>query len=232
MMRTSNYIGVPQDDDWMDRIPSQYVHGERGFDERIMRDLAEVGVRAYTLDALANGPATIPEAIPVFIDWLSHLEERIPGPEPDHGHRSIIRSGLIRNLIDPAARGNQQVIDLLISQVQRQPPLPLRQIDWALGGLKLICGPKEFPKIVALIPRLPEGTPIIPIIQYLGKVKTPASHQLLMGYLEGPAREFAIKALVQAKAPNIRHLLEPLVHDPDSSVRKAARRAMERLPND
>ncbi|SKN26430.1 Uncharacterised protein [Mycobacteroides abscessus subsp. bolletii] len=232
MTHTSNYIGMPQGDDWMDNIPSQYVHGERGFDARIMHDLAEVGVRAYTLDALANGPATIPEAIPVFIDWLSHLEERIPGPEPDHGHRSIIRSGLIRNLIDPAARGNQQVIDLLISQVQHQPPLPLRQIDWALGGLKLACGPKDFSKIVALIPDLPAGTPIIPVIQYLGKVKTRDSHQLLIRYLNGPAREFAIKALVQAKAPGIRHLIEPLVHDPDTLVRKAARRAMERLPND
>ncbi|CPZ15209.1 Uncharacterised protein [Mycobacteroides abscessus] len=70
MTHTSNYIGLPQGDGWMDNIPSQYVHGEHGFDERIMRDLAEVGVRAYTLDDLANGPATIPEAIPVFVDWL------------------------------------------------------------------------------------------------------------------------------------------------------------------
>lgn len=232
MGSTVNYIGMPQGDDWMENVPSRYVHGQGGFDERIMRDLARVGVRAYTLDALSNGTSTIPEAIPVFVDWLSHLEERIPGPEPDHGHRSIIRSGLIRNLIDPAARRNQQVIDLLISQVQRQPPLPGRQIDWALGGLKLICGPKELPKIVALIPQLPPGAHVSPIIEYLGKVKTPESHQLLGGYLDGPAREFAVKALVQAKAPNARHLIEPLVHDRDSSVRKTARRALERLPND
>lgn len=232
MTSSPRYIGMPQGDDWMENIPAGFVHGQRGFDERIMRDLAQVGVRAYTLDSLANGPATLPEAIPVFVDWLTHLEERIPGPEPDHGHRSIIRSGLIRNLIDPAARGNQQVIDLLIGQVQHQPPLPVRQIDWALGGLKLICGPKEFPKIAALIPSLPAGAPIAAIVQYLGKVKTPESHQLLTGYLDGPARGFAIKALVQSKAPNVRHLVEPLVHDPDSLVRKAARRAMEQLPDD
>ncbi|OHU31726.1 hypothetical protein BKG76_00210 [Mycobacteroides franklinii] len=216
----------------MENIPTRYVHGQGGFDERIMRDLAQVDVRAYTLNALANGPSTIPQAIPVFIDWLSHLEERIPGPEPDHGHRSIIRSGLIRNLIDPAARGNQQVIELLIGQVQRRPPLPSRQIDWALTGLKLICGPKEFSKIVALIPQLPPGAHISAIVGYLGKVKTPASHQLLIGYLDGPARAFAVKALVQSKAPNVRHLITPLVEDPSALVRKAARRAMERLPDD
>ncbi|WP_191989078.1 HEAT repeat domain-containing protein [Mycobacteroides salmoniphilum] len=216
----------------MENIPAQYVHGQGGFDERIMRDLARVDVRAYTLDALANGPSTIPQAIPVFTDWLSHLEERIPGPEPDHGHRSIIRSGLIRNLIDPAARGNQQVIELLIGQVQHQPPLPPRQIDWALGGLKLICGPKEFSRIAALIPELPPGAHVSAIIEYLGKVKTPESHQLLIGYLDGPARAFAVKALVQAKAPNVRHLIARLEHDPVLSVRKAARRAMERLPKD
>lgn len=230
MTRISNYIGMPQGDDWMENIPPRYVHGKSGFDERIMRNLAQVGVRAYTLDALANGPATIPEGIPVFIDWLSHLEERIPGPEPDHSHRSIIRSGLIRNLIDPAARRNQQAIDLLIEQVRHQPPLPSRQVDWALEGLRLICDAKEFPRIVALIQDLPPGAHISPIIEYLGKVKTPESHQLLIGYLNGPAVEFAIKALVQSKAPNVRHLIEPFVHDADSFVRRAARRAMERLP--
>lgn len=232
MTRTSDYIGMPQGDNWMENIPPRYTHGKNGFDERIMRDLAQVGVRAYTLNALSNGPATIPDAIPVFVDWLSHLEERIPGPEPDHSHRSIIRSGLIRNLIDPAARGNQQAIDLLIGQVRHQPPLPSRQVDWALEGLRIICGPKEFPRIAALIPDLPPGAHVSPIIAYLGKVKTPESRELLIGYLNSPAVEFAIKALVQSKAPNVRHLIEPFVNDADSPVRKAARRAMERLPND
>ncbi len=232
MTHTSSYIGMPQGDDWMNNIPVRYVHGQGGFDERIMRDLAEVGVRAYTLDDLSNGPRTIPEAIPVFIDWLSHIEERIPGPEPDHGHRSIIRSGLIRNLIDPAARGNQEAIDLLTGQVRHQPALPLRQVDWALEGLRLICGPMEFNTIVALISDLPPGAHISPIIEYLGKVKTPESHQLLIGYLNGPARAFAVKALVQSKAPNVRHLIAPLIEDPSALVRKAAQRAMERLPND
>ncbi|WP_078278315.1 HEAT repeat domain-containing protein [Mycobacteroides franklinii] len=212
----------------MENIPSWYTDGERGFDQRIMRDLAAVGVPAYTLDDLANGPATIPAAIPVFIDWLANLETRVPGGETEH--RSIIRSGLIRNLIDPAARGNQQAIDLLLEQVRRRPPLPQRQVDWACRALQKICSPKDFSKIAALIPDLPPGALMAPILQYLGKVRTPEARDIVVRHLDGPARVFAIKALTQMKASGVRHLIESYIADPDKTVRNAAQRALERLP--
>ncbi|RBO91825.1 HEAT repeat domain-containing protein [Nocardia puris] len=213
---------------WMDDLPVRYVDGQRGFDRRIMEELAAVGVPCYTLGDLANGPRTIPQGIPIFVDWLADLEKRIPGPESEH--RAIIRSGLIRNLIDPAARGNQQAIDLLIAQMRRQPPLPTRTQDWACLALRTIATGKNFDQIAGLLAELPVGSPTIPLVEYLGKVKTARSRDIAVKYLGGPTREAAIKALVQMKAPDVRHLIEPFLDDPHPPVRKQALRAMEKLP--
>ncbi|MEV0342954.1 HEAT repeat domain-containing protein [Nocardia sp. NPDC050713] len=214
--------------EWMNDLPAAYVHGQQGFDRRIMEELASVGVPCYTLDDLSNGPRTIPQGIPIFIDWLANLETKIPGPETEH--RSAIRSGLIRNLIDPAARGNQQAIDLLIAQVQRRPPLPTRMQDWACLGLRTIATAKNFDQIAGLLAELPEGSSMIPLVEYLGKVKTPSARALAVQYLGGVARGSAIKALVQMKATGVRHLIEPLLNDPHPPVRKQAQRALEKLP--
>jgi len=229
-MTTISYPGMPYGEDWIQNIPVRYKHGKNGFDERIMRELAGVGVPCYTLDDLANGPRTIPPGIPIFIDWLANLESKIPGPETEH--RLTMRKGLIRNLIDPAARGNRQAIDLLIAQLRRQPPLPEYVQAWACVGLQTIAGPKNFPQIKQLLGELTYETPKSPLVQYLGKVKTPEARDLAITYLDQLPRAFAIKALVQMKATGVRHLVEPLLADEDAYVRKAAKRAMEQLPAD
>lgn len=215
--------------DWMNNVPARYVHGQNGFDRRIMEELAAVHVPCYTLDDLSNGPGTIPQGVPIFIDWLANLENRLPGTETEH--RSIIRSGLIRNLIDPAARGNQQAIDLLIAQVRYQPPLPPRQRDWACTGLGVIATKQNFAQIADLLANFPQGTPKSALVEYLGKVKTPEAQDLAISYLDSGSREAAIKALVRMKATGVRHLIEPLLNDSYASIRKQARRAMEKLPS-
>ncbi|MEV0033431.1 HEAT repeat domain-containing protein [Nocardia sp. NPDC050793] len=214
--------------EWMNNLPARYVHGRRGFDRRLMEELAAVGVPCYTLTDLANGPRTIPQGIPIFLDWLINLETKIPGPETEH--RSAIRSGLIRNLIDPAARGNQHAIDLLITQARHQPPLPQRQQDWACQGLALIAKPEHFPQITALLDELPSATARYPLIEYLGKVKTDQARQLAIRELDGPAHLAAINALAKMKAEGVRHLIEPFTTHPSSQTRKAATRALEKLP--
>jgi hypothetical protein len=230
---TIKYVRMPYGSEnggteWLHDIPARYVDGQRGFDRRIMEELAAVDVPCYTLDDLANGPRTIPQGIPIFIDWLKNLENRIPGPETEH--RSAIRSGLIRNLIDPAARGNKEAIDLLISQARRRPPLPSQQLDWACIGLRTIATKKYFAQIADLLAHLPEGTHQYPLIEYLGKVRTHESRDLVIRYLDGPMTIAAIKALTQMKATGVRHLIQPLIDDPNSNVRKLSKRALEKLP--
>jgi hypothetical protein len=58
-------------------------------------------------------------------------------------------------LIDPAARGNRQAIDLLINQLQRRPPLTGAAPDYAGYTLARIATKKDFARIAELIDQLP-----------------------------------------------------------------------------
>lgn len=228
------YLNMPRGSEnggteWMNDLPARYTDGKRGFDRRIMEQLAAVGVPCYTVQNLIlRGPSSIPAGIPIFIDWLANLETRIPGPETEH--RSIVRSGLISSLDDVAARGNQQAIDLLDQQLRHQPPLPQPTLDWASQALRKIATKKNFEQIAALLAEAPSGPHFIWLIEYLGKVKTPEARDLAISYLDGFATEFAIKALVQMKATGVRDLIEPFVDDPAPQVRRQALRALDRLP--
>jgi len=221
------YPGMPEGDDWMTNLPARYHDGERGFDRRLMGDLAAVGVPCYTVGELTRA-RTIPQGIPVFIDWLTHLEERIPGSETKH--RKAIRAGLIRNLNDPAARGNQKAIDLLIAQLQRRPPLAGAASDYAARALARIATKSDFARIAELIEEGPAEVTKGPLIEYMGRVKTPEARDIALRYLDTEWTFFSLKALIQMKASGVRHRIEPYVHDANATVRKYAKRAVERLP--
>ncbi|WP_110803676.1 HEAT repeat domain-containing protein [Mycolicibacterium setense] len=219
---------MPEGPNWMEHLPARYKDGQRGFDRRIMEELAAVGVPCYTLGDLSNNVRTIPQGIPIFIDWLTHLEERIPGAETPH--REAIRAGLIRNLNDPAAHGNPAAIDALVAQLRRKPPMRSGLVDYATGALARIATKRNFPLIVELIDELPpDSVARAPLIEYLGKVKTDEARDLALRFLD-TFTYFAIRALIQMKAPGIRARIEPYLTHSDASIRKEARRAMERLP--
>lgn len=223
------YHGMPEGQDWMQRLPARYKHGERGFDRRIMEELAAVGVPCYTLGDLSNRVRTIPQGIPIFIDWLTHLEDRIPGA--DTPHREAIRAGLIRNLNDPAARGNPAAINALVVQLRRQPPLRSGLIGYATEALAHIATKRDCPTIVELIDELlPHGAVVGPLIEYLGKVKTDEAKELVLRFLDTPSTYFALRALIQMKATGVRARVEPYLTHSNAAIRKEARRAMARLP--
>lgn len=221
------YVGMPEGDDWMDPLPARYHHGQNGFDRRIMEELAAIGVRCYTLTDLAK-VKSIPQALPIFIDWLTHLEERIPGPEDRH--RQAIRANLVRNLNDPAARGNAEVIDLLINQLQRTPLLPGPAPVFAAYALKRIATKKEFERIAGLISDLPTGGPKGALIEYMGKVKTPEAQAIALSYLDTEWKYFSLKALIAMKTPGIHDRIRPHLQNDNAMVRRYARKAIEKLP--
>lgn len=222
------YPGMPEGPNWMEHLPARYKDGQRGFDRRIMEELAAVGVPCYTLDDLSNNVRTIPQGIPIFIDWLTHLEERIPGEETHH--RESIRAGLIRNLNDPAARGNPAAIAALVAQLRRQPPMRSGLVGYATVALARIATKRDFAVIAELIDELqPQGAAAGPLIEYLGKVKTDEAQDLALRFLD-TFTYFSIRALIQMKAPGVRARIEPYLTHGDAAIRKEARRAMERLP--
>lgn len=219
--------GIPEGEDWMDRLPARYHDGQGGFDRRLMEELAAVGVRCYTINSLINF-RTNPRAIPIFIDWLEHLEELIPGPE--NHHRQAIRVNLIFCLKNSVARGHPEVIDLMIDQLTRRPPLPGSAPDAAGYALARIATKKEFARIAKLIEELPSEVPKGSLIEYMGKVKTPQARDIALHYLDDGWTYFALKALIAMKTPGIHDRIEPYQLDPNAMVRRYARRAMEKLP--
>lgn len=222
-----SYPDMPEGDDWVHRVPARYHDGERGFERRIMEDLAGVGVPCYTLSDLQK-VRTIPQGIPIFLDWLTHLEERIPGPETRH--RGIIRGDLIRNLNDPAARGNRDVIEALLGQLRRQPPLDRGTLDFAVRALARLTTKKDFELIAELLEDLPAEVPKGPLIEYMGKVKTPEARDIALHYLDSEWTYFSLKALIAMKAAGVRDRVKPYLDDANPMVRQYARQAMEKLP--
>lgn len=222
-----SYSGIPEGEDWMDRLPARYRDGERGFDRRLMEQLAAVGVRCYTIGSLISS-RTPPQAIPIFIDWLTHLEERIPGPEDRH--RQTIRANLINCLDDPAVRDNPEVVDLMIDQLTRRPPLPGNAPDAAGYALARIATEKDFARIAKLIEELPPEVPKGSLIEYMGKVRTPEARDIVLHYLDNGWTYFALKALIAMKTPGIHDRIKPYLQDRNDMVREYARKAIEKLP--
>jgi hypothetical protein len=132
---------IPDRDDWIDSPPPGIVDGRGGVELRLVRELAAVRVRSYQLSPLTK-LSTIPEAIPIFVDWLANLETKIPGPETTH--RATIRTGLLRNLIDPAARGNRAAVAAVVAQLGRRPALPNEDQWWAGQALEVIAGKQDY----------------------------------------------------------------------------------------
>lgn len=221
------YGGVPEGDDWMEQIPARYHHGEGGFDRRLVEELATVGVRCYTLNGVTK-IAAIPGVVPILLDWLSHLEERIPGPEDSH--RQAIRANLIRCLGDPTLRGDRDVVDILVDQLNRRPPLAGVAPDRAGYALATVATKSDFARVSRLIEDLPAEVPRGSLIEYMGRVATPEAREIALHYLDNGWTYFAIRALIAMKATGVRDRIAPYLEDPNAMVREYARKATEKLP--
>ncbi|MET8779711.1 hypothetical protein ABZV58_32360 [Nocardia sp. NPDC004654] len=233
------YPGMPDQHDWLENLPSSLHDGRDGFELRLVRDLAAVGVRAYTLSPL-NKLRPLPQAIPVYLDWLEHLDERIPGPEgrgvagTRAPHKLAIHTDLISNLDDRSGRGNAHAIRLLTEQLRRSPALDHFQRYSAARALATVSGPREFDLIAGLIAEQPEPNEIVAgLLTYFGRGKDPRALAIVTSYLHDPqTRNYAIEVLGRIKAPGTRQLIEPFLTDPSSYTRKLATRVIKKLPEE
>lgn len=177
-----------------------------------------------------SGPGGQPCAAPVLVDWLANLEERIPGPETPH--REAIRSGLILGLSDPAVRGKQTVVDLLIAQIVHTPALAPGVAQSAAATLAKVATAKHFHQIAPLLAEPIDDIARFWLIQYLRKCKTTEARDIAVSYLGTPFTVAALVALVGMGARGVRPMVAPLVDHPQREVRQHAKRAMNRLPLD
>lgn len=178
----------------------------------------------------AGAPGPEPCAAPVIVDWLAHLEDRLPGPET--ARREAIRSGLILGLADPAMRGKQTVVDLLIAQITHTPALAPAVAQSAAATLAKVATAKHFHQIAALLAEPIDDITRYWLIQYLRKCKTDAARDIAVSYLGTPFTVAALIALVGMGARGVRPMVAELVDHPQREVRQHARRALNRLPLD
>lgn len=220
---------LPDGDDWLERRPARYVDGERGFDLRILRELAAVGVRCYTVQDLIHYYPTVPPAIPILVDWLANLDEKLPGPETRH--RATMRISLIQHLGEPAARGNAEAIAALLSQLRRDPPLQPYDQYFAANSFYKIAGRRYYDDVIALFQGALSSVGKDPLLRYLGQFATPEAKRIARDHLDDfMTRQSAIRALARMKATGVRDAVAAYADDPNEQVRKEVARAMKRLP--
>ncbi|WP_370943268.1 HEAT repeat domain-containing protein [Amycolatopsis sp. cg5] len=187
----------------------------------LSRDLEAVGVDG-DLWGLVNSKARYRAAVPVLLDWLRHVDERVP--EPDLGK---VREGLVRALTVPEAR--PVAAPELIRQFQEVDELTVR---WAIGNaLSVVYDDSVFDQLEPLVrePRFGQGRQML--VHGLGRSRHPRAPGLLVELLsDDDVAAHALTALTKLKPPGVRGAVEPLLDHPRPLVRKNAKKALEKLP--
>lgn len=233
----SVYPGMPDTPDWLERPPPRVVHGTGGCHLPLLRDLAAVGVRGYSVHDVAR-LRPLPQAIPVYLDWLEHLDARLPGPEgrgpiaSPQDHKLSIRTGLLVGLDDPSIRRNRRAVAVLTAQLRRTPPLTSHLRWTAAVALARACGPRDWDHVTALIAEQPEPNEVVAaLLRYVGRQRSAKAAALAASHLTHPGTvNFAIDALGRIKAPGTRALIEPFAAATDRYTRATARKALRKLP--
>ncbi|OBA61218.1 hypothetical protein A5647_11520 [Mycobacterium sp. 1100029.7] len=195
----------------------------------LKRELNEAGIPLDTIWQLVNSKIDYPQAVPIMVDWLQHLDERIP-PGRD---RWSCRAGLIRNLITKHAKGNRAAIDILFHQLEVDPPLDkfeLEPVGYALVEILERC---DFPRVADVIRSDRDFPTKSELVRWIGQFKTEEAKELAVSQLPNPAtRDAAMAALVRQKATGVRDAVAVYLDDEHEVWRKEARKTLDKLPQD
>lgn len=198
-------------------------------EQAMKRELDAAGIPEDTVWELVNSRNDYPQAVPIVIDWLQHLDERVP-PEED---RRAWRAGLIRNLITKHAKGNRAAIDILFHQFEIEPPLSNLELEAAGFALAEICERSDFGRVADLIRAERDFPTKSVLVQWLGQIKTDEAKELAVSQLSKPATRIpAMRALVRQKASGVRDAVATYLNDEHEIFRKEARKTLDKLPDD
>lgn len=197
--------------------------------QAMKRQLDEAGIPEDTVWELVNSPNDYPEAVPIIVDWLEHLDERVP---PDEDRRAW-RAGLLRNLITKHAKGNRAAADILFHQFEIEPPLTNLELEAAGFALAEVADRSDFPRVAALIRSERDFPTKSQLVRWLGQFKTEEAKALAVSQLPNPrTRSAAMAALVRQKATGVRDPVAVYLDDEHEVWRKKARKTLDRLPDD
>jgi hypothetical protein len=190
-------------------------------------ELDEAGIPEDTVFELVNSPNDYPQAVPIMVDWLRHLDERVP---PDEDRRAW-RAALIRNLITKHAKGNRDAVDILFHQFEIEPPLSDLELEAAGFALAEICEPADFPRVAALIRSERDFPTKSVLVGWIGRIKTDEAKELAVSQLSKPATRIpAMRALVRQRATGVRDAVAEYLDNEHEVFRKEARKTLDKLP--
>lgn len=193
----------------------------------LLAELAEVGVPAASIWDLVNGKDRYRPAVPVLLDWLTALDDRLPAGE----RREILREGLVRALSVADAKR------VAAPEMARQFRLVSDDngfgIRWVVGNaLGYLADDRMFDELAAIAEERRWGPARQMVVQALGRSKDPRAVRLLLGLLDDDdVVAHATFALGRQKDPAARPALERLLKHPKPLVRKEAKKALAKLPS-
>ncbi len=187
--------------------------------------LADTGVEVDDVWELVNARSVdYPAAVPVLLDWLEHLDQRVP--EAD---RRRLRDGLVRALTVKSAR--PQAAPLLIDLFKRADDPTGFGERWVIGNaLAVVADDTYVDELAALATNRSYGKGRQMLVLGLGRFSDPRIVPLLIGLLDDDdVVGHAAEALGKLKAAEARPALEPLLTDKRAVVRREAKKALAKI---
>jgi HEAT repeat protein len=190
-----------------------------------MRDLAGVGVDVDDVWDLVNTrTAQYPSAVPVLLDWLVHVDERV-----DESVRDRLRDGLIRALTVKSARPAAAPLMLeLFRSVDDPTGFGER---WVIGNaLGVVADHSHLEELLDLAADQTYGKGRQMLVLGLGRFRHDRVTETLISMLnDDDVAGQAAEALGKQSAAAARPALEALLADARPAVRREAKKALAKI---
>jgi HEAT repeat protein len=199
--------------------------GHPGGAAELARELRATGVPVSDIWQLVNGKVQYRQAIPVLIDWLEHVDERVPGPE-----RAKVTEALARALTVPAAR--PAATPVLINAFRRVSDPSGMGLRWVIGNaLSVVADDSVFDDVAALARDRGYGKGRQMVVLGLGRSSDPRAVPILLDLLnDEDVAAHAVTALGKLKATAARERIRSLLDHPQALVRREAKKALAKIP--
>ncbi len=190
----------------------------------LIDDLGRAGVPVADLWELVNGEVQYRSATPVLVDWLEHLDERVPGAD-----REKVREGLVRALTVPAAR--PAAAPVLLEQFRRVADPSGLGPRWVIGNaLEVVADDSVFDEVAAIVRDSAFGKARQMVVLGLARSKDRRAVPLLIELLDDEdVAAHAAMALGKLRADEARSALERHLASPQPLVRREAKKALAKL---
>ena len=187
-------------------------------------DLSRAGVPVSDLWELVNSDVQYRAAVPVLVEWLERLDERVPAAD-----REKVREGLVRALTVPAARPSAAPV--LIEQFRRVADPSGLGPRWVIGNaLEVVADDSVFDEVAAIVRDPSFGKARQMVVLGLARSKEPRAVPLLVELLDDDdVAAHAAMALGKLKAGEARSALERHLESAQPLLRREAKKALAKL---